>query len=197
MKANLDWDLIEVDGKSIEGREKLVYIMLNKPRGYVTTMKDERGRKTVAELVADCGARVYPVGRLDMNSEGLLLFTNDGALTNKLTHPSGHVDKIYHVTVRGEVSADKLGFLRSEMTLDGYKIKPVKTDIISFNGEHTVLRMTLTEGRNRQIRKMCEKAGLLIKKLKRVAIGEINIGTLKPGHCKLLTEAQVNYLRSI
>lgn len=191
-------DIVRIDGKRVSSSGENIYLMMYKPKGYVTTLSDEKDRKCVVDLLGElANKRVYPIGRLDMNSEGLLLLTNDGALTNKLTHPSGHVDKIYHVTVRGEVSSDKLGFLRSEMTIDGYKIKPVKTDIISFNGEHTVLRMTLTEGRNRQIRKMCEKAGLLIKKLKRVAVGEINIGTLKPGHCKFLTEAQVNYLKSI
>ena len=121
MKANLDWDLIEVDGKSIEGREELVYIMLNKPRGYVTTMKDERGRKTVAELVADCGARVYPVGRLDMNSEGLLIMTNDGQAANRMAHPSGNVLKTYHVKVEGEGIDDKIPLLECPMTVDGVR----------------------------------------------------------------------------
>lgn len=191
-------DVVKIDGRAISLDKKNLYIMMYKPKGYVTTLSDEKDRKCVLDLLTDLGdTRVYPIGRLDMNSEGLLLFTNDGELTNKLTHPSGHVDKVYHVTVNGEVSSDKLGFLRSEMVIDGYKIKPVKTEIITYNGKDTTLRMTLTEGRNRQIRKMCEKANLFVKKLKRVAIGEINIGTLKAGKWKELSPAQIKYLKSI
>lgn len=191
-------DVVKIDGRAISLDKKNLYIMMYKPKGYVTTLSDEKDRKCVLDLLTDLGdTRVYPIGRLDMNSEGLLLFTNDGELTNKLTHPSGHVDKVYHVTVSGEVSSDKLGFLRSEMVIDGYKIKPVKTEIITYNGKDTTLRMTLTEGRNRQIRKMCEKANLFVKKLKRVAIGEINIGTLKAGKWKELSPAQIKYLKSI
>ena len=192
------YDVVCVDGVKVKKQHNKIYIMLYKPRGYVTTLSDEKDRKCVLDLVADLGGeRVYPIGRLDLNSEGLLLMTNDGELTNKLTHPSGHVDKIYHVTVKGEVSSDKLGFLRSEMIIDDYRIKPVKTDIVSYDGNNTVLRMTLTEGRNRQIRKMCEKAGLYVKRLKRVAIGEINIGTLRPGTWRPLTQSQIEYLKSV
>ena len=191
-------DIVCLDGMRVNNSGDKIYLMMYKPKGYVTTLSDEKDRKCITDLLGDLlNKRVYPIGRLDMNSEGLLFLTNDGALTNKLTHPSGHIEKVYHVTVKGEVSSDKLGFLRSEMILDGYKIKPVKTEIISFNGEHTVLRMTLCEGRNRQIRKMCEKAGLFIKKLKRVAIGEINIGTLKVGQIKVLTPSQIEYLKSL
>lgn len=192
-------DIICVDGQRISKSniEKL-YIMMYKPKGYVTTLSDEKGRKCVIDLLEDLGGeRVYPIGRLDMNSEGLLLFTNDGELKNKLEHPSGHVGKVYHVTVKGKVDGNKLGFLRSEMVIDGYKIKPVKVEIISEDEAKTVLRMTLFEGRNRQIRKMCEKANLLVKKLKRVSIGEINIGTLPCGKWRELTPAQIKYLKSL
>ncbi len=191
-------DVVKVDGAKIKKVSEYIYIMMYKPKGYVTTLSDEKDRKCVVDLLEGLGGeRVYPIGRLDYNSEGLLLLTNDGELTNKLTHPSGHVDKVYHVTVKGEVCADKLGLLRSELVIDGYKIKPVKVEIITYNGENTVLRMTLSEGRNRQIRRMCEIAGLFVKKLKRVSIGEINIGTLKTGKWRELTPAQIKYLKSI
>ncbi len=174
---------------------KKVYLMLNKPTGYVTTLSDERGRRTVAELVASVGVRVYPVGRLDCMSEGLLLMTNDGELTNKLTHPSHEIPKIYEVAVFGEVEEEQLSTLRSALVLGGYRIRPVKVEILRQNERGTLLRFELYEGRNRQIRRMCEEAELKIRKLKRVAIGQLTLGELKVGEYRMLTDEEVRYLK--
>jgi len=192
-------DKVIYGGQVIKPKKEKYYIAMYKPRGYVTTLSDENGRKCVADLLKGGleNIRVYPVGRLDIDSEGLLLLTNDGELANKLTHPSGHIKKIYHVTISGSVASDKLGLLRSDMVIDGYKIQPVKTDIIETLSGFTVLRMTLGEGRNRQIRKMCDKAGLKIVTLKRVSIGEINLGNLSPGKWRELSPSQVEYLKKV
>lgn len=176
--------------------KKKIYVMLNKPRGYLTTMSDDRGRPTVAELVADVGERVYPVGRLDMDSEGLLLLTNDGELALKLTHPRHEIPKIYHVRIGKKVEYDTLKALNAPMEIDGYRLLPVKTELISLKDNYSVLRMTLFEGRNRQIRKMCEAVGLDVLKLSRIAIGNITLGELAPGKWKYLSPSQVEYLRS-
>ncbi len=175
--------------------KKKIYVMLNKPRGYLTTMSDDRGRPTVAELVADVGERVYPVGRLDMDSEGLLLLTSDGELALKLTHPRHEIPKIYNVRVGGKVEYDTLKALNAPMEIDGYKLLPVKTELVSIKGDYSVLRMTLFEGRNRQIRKMCEVVGLDVLRLSRIAIGNISLGELAPGKWKYLSPSQVEYLR--
>lgn len=175
--------------------KKNIYVMLNKPRGYLTTMSDDRGRHTVAELVSDIDARVYPIGRLDMDSEGLLLLTNDGDLALKLTHPRHEIPKIYHVKVAGTVSRETLKTLNSEMEIDGYKLLPVKTELISVKSDHSVLRMTLFEGRNRQIRKMCEAVDLDVLRLFRIAIGDISLGDIPPGKWRYLTTSQVKYLK--
>ena len=175
---------------------RYVYIMLNKPKGYVTTMNDELGRKCVASLVADVGCRVYPCGRLDLESEGLLLLTNDGALANKLMHPSHHIPKLYTVKVKGKITEKQLFRLNSPMSIDGYEIQPAVVRIISMKDEETTLGVTLFEGRNRQIRKMCEQTGLEIKSLKRTAIGTITLGNLKPGTWRHLSRAQVDYLKN-
>ena len=191
-------DSVTYLGKPVEMPKfkKNIYIMLNKPRGYLTTMSDDRGRATVAELVADAGARVYPVGRLDMDSEGLLLLTNDGDLALKLTHPRHEIPKIYHVRVGGKVEYPTLKALNAPMEIDGYKLLPVKTELISIKGDYSILRMTLFEGRNRQIRKMCEAVGLDVLRLSRIAIGNITLGDLAPGKWRYLTASQVDYLRS-
>ncbi len=175
--------------------KKNIYVILNKPRGYLTTMSDDRGRHTVAELVSDVDARVYPIGRLDMDSEGLLLLTNDGDLALRLTHPRHEIPKIYHVKVAGTVSRETLKTLNSEMEIDGYKLLPVKTELISVKPDHSVLRMTLFEGRNRQIRKMCEAVDLYVLRLFRIAIGDISLGDIPPGKWRYLTSSQVKYLR--
>ena len=190
-------DKVEWNGKIIIPMcDESVCIMLNKPRGYVTTMSDEKGRKSVNMLTADLGIRVYPIGRLDMDSDGLLLLTNDGELANILTHPKHEIPKIYHVKVKGTVSAEQKKKLNESMIIDGYKILPVKTDIISASPDSTTLEMTLFEGRNRQIRKMCESAGLTIATLSRVAVGDIKLGALPQGKWRRLNKKEVAYLKA-
>lgn len=201
-KVDPDTDEIVYNGRAIKpGFKHYVYIMLNKPRGYVTTASDEKGRPTVVELVAEVGERVYPVGRLDMDSDGLLLLTNDGDLANKLTHPKHEIPKIYHVEVEGVVDKYKIRELSSPMEIDGYEIQPVHTEVHSIKkdarrGDLTTLRMELYEGRNRQIRKMCEKCELKVKRLTRVAIGDIKLQNLKSGAWRHLTKTQVEYLKN-
>ncbi len=188
-------DVVEYKGKRILPQsERKIYIMLNKPRGYVTTLSDEKGRHTVKELTKNAGARVFPVGRLDMDSDGLLLLTNDGALTQRLTHPKHQIPKIYHVFLASVPSNDALKLLRSPLVIDGYTIMPVKTEVISVNQGKAILEMTLFEGRNRQIRKMCAAAELKITRLSRVAIGKISLGSLPEGHWRELSEDEVAYL---
>ena len=191
-------DTVTYLGKAVEPPKfkKKIYVMLNKPRGYLTTMSDDRGRKTVAELVNDIGERVYPVGRLDMDSEGLLLLTNDGDLALKLTHPRHEIPKIYHVMVKGIVPREKLKTLNAPMEIDGYTLLPVKTELVSIKNDCSVLKMTLFEGRNRQIRKMCESVELEVVRLCRIAVGKIQLGELAPGKWRYLTSTQVEYLKN-
>lgn len=191
-KVDPENDLVEYQGKPIKPRIGLAhrYVMLNKPRGYVTTLQDEKGRKTVAELVADTHARLYPVGRLDMDSEGLLLLTDDGEFTNRLTHPRHEIPKIYHVSVSPIPTKEQLTALSSPMKIDGYSLLPVKVRKLAPD----VLEMTLHEGRNRQIRKMCASVGLRVCTLQRVAIGKLRLGTLPLGKWRELTADEVAYL---
>ncbi len=190
-KIDPESDTVEYKGKPVKPQTaEYRYILLNKPRGYLSSVSDDRGRKCVTDIVK-IGARIYPVGRLDMDSEGLLLLTNDGDLTYKLTHPKHEIPKIYHVTIKGEVTDTDIAALSSPMTLDGYEILPVKTTRIG----NSVLEMTLFEGRNRQIRKMCEKVNLKITRLCRIAIGDITLGNLEIGKWRDLTEEEVAYLK--
>ena len=168
--------------------------MMNKPRGYLCSTTDDRGRKCVTDLLDGVSARVYPVGRLDLISEGMLLLTDDGELKNKLTHPSHSLPKIYRVKVGGEVSAKQHEILTSELEIDGYKIKPVDVIVGESDESGTVLKMTLTEGRNRQIRKMCEIAGLTVKRLSRVSIGNLKLNNLPVGKWRYLDDSEVEYL---
>ena len=189
-------DTIEYRGRTVKpSTSQKHYLLLNKPRGFVTTLSDEKGRQTVADLTADLGYRVYPVGRLDMDSDGLLLLTDDGALTQRLTHPKHEIPKIYHVTVRGAVSPDALHTLRQPFLLDGYRTLPVKVTVLERSPAETVLEFTLLEGRNRQIRRMCEQTGLRITRLSRVAIGKISIGELPIGKYRHLGPVEVAYLK--
>lgn len=191
-------DKVEFNGKIIiPMTEENICIMLNKPRGYVTTMADERGRKNVSELVKDVKTRVYPIGRLDMDSDGLLLLTNNGALANKLTHPRHEIPKIYRINVKGIPTPEQLKQLGSEMKIDGYKILPVKVEVVSrarTADETSVLQMTLYEGRNRQIRKMCDAVGIKIRRLTRISIGKISLGSLSSGKWRRLTKKEIDYL---
>lgn len=185
-------DDIRVDGAPLRAGGDRVYIMLNKPRGYVTTLSDERGRATVAELVADAGRRLYPVGRLDYNSEGLLLMTNDGELANALTHPSHGIAKTYLTEAAGDI-AGALPLLRGPMEIEGRKIRPAA---IARAGEHT-LYITIREGRNRQVRKMCAQAGLSVRRLTRVAEGPLRLGDLPAGKWRYLTGNEVKALKNL
>ena len=175
-------------------REK-TYILLNKPRGTVTTLSDEKGRPTVMSLLDGLGVRVYPVGRLDFNSDGLLLLTDDGELTNRLTHPKHQIPKIYHVKVKGAKDDKKIEALGKAMEIDGYKIEPVKVELVSVRDTACVLKMTLYEGRNRQIRKMCENVHLEVLSLRRVAIGKITMDDLPQGKWRYLNGDEVKYLK--
>ena len=189
-------DRVEYRGKllSLPTEDKLC-VMLNKPRGFVTTLSDEKGRPTVASLVANAGRRLYPIGRLDMDSDGLLLLTDDGELTNRLTHPRHEIPKIYRVTVRGEVSDEQLARLNAPMTIDGYELRAVKTTLLSSNSKESLLAMELFEGRNRQIRKMCAEVSLSVLRLQRIAIGELSLGSLPQGKWRVLTADELSYLR--
>jgi len=190
-------DVVEYGGKKIMPPKQTgkVYLMLNKPRGFVTTMSDEKGRPTVATLTKSVGTRVYPVGRLDMDSSGLLLMTNDGELANRLTHPRHDIPKIYHVLVAGHPTTAQMTGLASPADLDGYITQPIRVYKLA-QGEHeTLLEMTLYEGRNRQIRRICEMQNLRVKQLVRVAIGELELGELPEGKYVRLTSNQVAYLK--
>jgi 23S rRNA pseudouridine2605 synthase len=186
-------DTVDVDGKTVTAEPEKVYLMLNKPRGFVTTLSDEKGRRTVRELVADCGQRVYPVGRLDMDSEGLLLLTNDGEWTNRMTHPSHEVDKTYLVWVTG-ASADAAEQLARPMELDGYRLRPAKVREVTRTPAYALLEMTIHEGRNRQIRRMCEQCGMTVTRLRRISEGPLQLGNLETGKWRYLTEKEQKLL---
>lgn len=187
-------DTVTVSGRKIVGSRKHYYIMLHKPRGYITTMDDEMGRKCVAELVRDVGARVYPVGRLDKDSEGLLLMTNDGEFANHMTHPSKHIPKTYRVTVRPDVTEDMLTAFATGMEIDGRITAPADAHIIEKQDNRVVMEIVLYEGRNRQIRKMCESLGLEVARLKRTSMGSLKLGMLPPGKWSELKEDEVHKL---
>lgn len=187
-------DTVTVSGRKIVGSRKHYYIMLHKPRGYITTMDDEMGRKCVAELVRDVGARVYPVGRLDKDSEGLLLMTNDGEFANHMTHPSKHIPKTYRVTVRSDVTEDMLTAFATGMEIDGRITAPADAHIIEKQDNRVVMEIVLYEGRNRQIRKMCESLGLEVARLKRTSMGSLKLGMLPPGKWRELKEDEVHKL---
>lgn len=188
-------DHITYKGKKIKYEKKThTYIMINKPRGYLSSTSDDRGRKCVVDLLSGVDARVYPVGRLDMISEGMLLLTDDGELKNRLTHPSHSVPKLYRVKVAGSVDERQYDILTSPLVIDGYKIKPVEVSITDEDESGTVLKMTLYEGRNRQIRKMCEAAGLTVKRLSRISIGNLKLDGLSVGKWRYLTDSEVDYL---
>ena len=192
-KADDSIDEICIDGKPIKPSDDLVYIMLNKPVGYVTTMSDEKGRMTVKDLVSDLGIRVYPVGRLDMDSEGLLIMTNDGELANALMHPAYEKNKTYIVTTEGNTS--NMYILSSPLDIDGYIIKPAAVRLIKKSASYAEFEITIHEGRNRQIRKMCELAGLRVISLKRISIESIDLGDLPSGKWRHLTETEICMLK--
>ena len=190
-------DKITVRGKAVVPVNEKIYIMLNKPRGYVTTMSDELGRKTVSDLVADAGNRIFPVGRLDRDSEGLLIMTNDGDFANTLTHPSSHVNKTYRVTVKGVAEEEQLLRMKEGIMLDGRKTLPCDCFVAERKPDRTVLIFILNEGRNRQIRRMCEAVGLEVLRLKRTEIAGVKLGMLPQGKWRPLNEREMRRLTSI
>ena len=192
--ADPDKDDIRVDGKPLPSASEYQYIMLNKPRGYVTTLSDEKGRQNAAQLVESCGTRVYPIGRLDMDSEGLLLFTNDGDFANMLMHPKHEVEKTYEVWVSGYYEGvDKK--LQQPITLDGYTIRPPKVRLLASEGQKAKLQVVIHEGRNRQIRRMCAAVNLDVHRLRRISEGPVQLGSLKLGSWRHLTPEEVAALR--
>lgn len=189
-------DLVTVSGERVQPAETgNCYFMLNKPRGYVTTMRDEMGRKCVAELMEDVDCRIFPVGRLDRDSEGLLLFTNDGEFANMMTHPSMHVSKTYRVTVRPKADEKQLVALSSGVVIDGRRTMPASVQVLGEETDRTVFQITIHEGRNRQIRKMCEAVGLETIRLKRISIGSVKLGSLPVGQYRELKKEEVAALR--
>lgn len=192
--ADPETDVILVDGKQLPSAGANIYIMLHKPKGYVTTLADEKGRKNAAMLVSDCGRRVYPVGRLDMDSEGLLLFTNDGEFANRLMHPSHEIQKIYRVEVKG-FSEDNFAALKKPIMLDGYRILPPELKLIAAVGDKAAIEITIHEGRNRQVRRMCARAGMQVKRLIRIQEGSLTLGSLPVGKWRYLTEKEIGELK--
>ena len=189
-------DKVYVSGRRVTGtaRPQLRYIMMNKPRGVLTTMSDEKGRKCVADLIKDIPERVYPIGRLDRDSEGMLLLTNDGEFANHIMHPKKHVNKVYRVTVRPNINDEQVSRLENGVVIDGRKTAPAQVRVVSREEGRAVLEVVIREGRNRQIRKMCDVVGLEVARLKRTAIGGVKLGGLKSGMYRDLTDTEVKKL---
>ena len=196
MKADEDRDVILVDGNPLARREQRVYIMLNKPRGCLCTRRDEKGRKTVLDYVAGCGARVWPVGRLDLNSEGLLILTDDGELTNALTHPSHGVEKVYSVRVAGSDIPGALRLLKGELELEDGPARAKRVRLTKNDGERAILEITVTEGRKHLVRNLCAAAGLEVKRLIRLSEGSLALGDLRTGCWRRLEAEEVRLLRA-
>lgn len=190
-------DRVEHNGRVIEPPvlREFTYIMLNKPRGFLSSASDDRGRPCVTDLTRDCGLRVYPVGRLDMDTEGLLLLTDDGDLAYRLTHPKHEIPKVYHLTVRGNITNQQILRLSQPFLLDGYTTSPAAVSRLSCKRGDTLLELTIHEGRNRQVRRMCEACGLELTRLRRVALGALPLGNLPAGRWRRLTPAEVGYLK--
>lgn len=193
--ADPQTDVITLEGRPLPQQEDYVYILLNKPRGFVTTLSDEQGRKNAAQLVANCGTRVYPVGRLDMESQGLLLFTNDGDFANRLMHPKGEVEKTYRV-VCVDYAPGAEERLSQPITLDGYTIRRPKIKLLKVTGDKAELLVTIHEGRNRQVRRMCQAAGMSVRRLTRIQEGSLSLGDLPSGKWRYLTADEVQKLKN-
>lgn len=191
-------DLITIDGERIymPRKKNFIYIMMNKPRGYVTTVSDELDRRCVMDLLDGVDERVYPVGRLDRNSEGLLLFTNDGEFANSIMHPSRHIAKTYRVTVRLDINDEQLVRLSEGVEIDGRKTLPANVVVKEKQAGRVVMLITIKEGRNRQIRKMCEAVGLEVARLRRISVGPLRLGMLKPGTWRELTADELRSMRT-
>ncbi|WP_099204306.1 pseudouridine synthase [Scatolibacter rhodanostii] len=187
-------DVITVDGEAIQAVKEKVYLALHKPRGFVTTMQDEKGRKCVASLVENLPGRIYPVGRLDKDSEGLLLMTNDGDFANKIMHPANHIPKTYRVTVRPSINEDQLNKIATGIMIDNQMTLPAKVKVLQEEPGRVVLEIVLHEGRNREIRKMCEAIGLEVARLKRITVGPVRLGMLQQGSYRELTKEEMRIL---
>lgn len=198
-KINPKRDIITIDGERIfvELKKKYTYLMMNKPRGYLTSMSDDRGRRCVTDLLPESNKRLFPVGRLDLNSEGLLLFTDDGNFANQMMHPSHEISKTYRVTVRPDITDEQAAKLSEGVYIDGRKTLPAQVLVLTKEPNRVVLEITIREGRNRQIRKMCEAVGLEVARLKRTAIGPIRLGMLKPGTTRELTKEELQAIRNV
>lgn len=196
-KIDDEKDYVEVRGKRIEKEQKHIYIVFNKPEGCVTTVKDNFGRKTVVDYTKDIKERIYPVGRLDYNTSGLLILTNDGSLTYTLTHPKHNIPKTYIAKVNKIPSKGDIKSFESGLVIDGYKTAPAKLKILKKYEKGAELEIVINEGRNRQVRKMCEKIGAEVLKLKRVSIGELCLGNLKKGEYRFLSKKEMDYLKNL
>ena len=198
MKVDPAKDLISVGGENlyIPRKKNDRYLMMNKPRGYVTTVSDDQNRRCVMDLLGEVEERVYPVGRLDMNSEGLLIFTNDGAFANDLMHPSRHVTKTYRVTVRPDITDEQTVALSEGVVIDGRKTFPAVVRVLTKEPGRVVIEVVIHEGRNRQVRKMCEAVGLEVARLKRTSVGPLRLGMLKPGAVRDLTAEELKAIRN-
>lgn len=192
-----DSDTVQVNGRTISAASKKVYVAINKPLGYITSMDDDRSRATVAELVADIPERLFPVGRLDYNTTGLLIMTNDGDLTYTLTHPKHEVWKTYIATVSGVISDNRIARLRKGVDIGGFVTSPAKVRVIKQMPRHAVVEISIHEGKNRQIRKMFAAVGNKVQELERVSIGDIRLGRLMSGHYRKLTREEIEYLKSL
>ena len=190
-------DVVEVNGQRISGQEKMEYVLPNKPKGYITSMQDEKGRPVVTELVADVDARLFPVGRLDYNTSGMLILTNDGDLTYRLTHPRHQVTKTYRALVSGVLSKEKLFRLRKGVDIGGFVTSPAQVKIIRQAERSAVVDITIHEGKNRQVRKMFAAVGNPVQELQRTAIGDLRLGRLKEGHYRKLTRNEIEYLKNL
>ena len=196
-KVDPDTDTVTWKGKKVvlPATPAKLTVMLNKPRGYLTTLSDDKGRHTVAELVADAGVRLYPVGRLDMDSDGLLILTNDGDLANKLSHPSHNVDKVYLAYVDGHVTAEQMNNMTLPIEIDGKMTSPARVRKAAYNQVETALEVTIHDGRNRQVRRLCEREGLHVRKLTRVAEGPLLLGELEEGKWRKLSDKEIRKLK--
>ncbi|MCI6820736.1 MAG: rRNA pseudouridine synthase [Clostridiales bacterium] len=192
-----DSDTVQVNGRTISAASKKVYVAVNKPLGYITSMDDDRSRATVAELVADIPERLFPVGRLDYNTTGLLIMTNDGDLTYTLTHPKHEVWKTYIATVSGVISDNRIARLRKGVDIGGFVTSPAKVRVIKQMPRHAVVEISIHEGKNRQVRKMFAAVGNKVQELERVSIGDIRLGRLMSGHYRKLTREEIEYLKSL
>ncbi len=197
-KADPSADIITVAGQRLKAKETVLrYIKLYKPRGYLTSMDDAHSEKLITDLITDIPERIYPVGRLDKNSEGLILLTNDGGFANDITHPKKHIQKVYRVTVPSKVTEDQLALMTVGVEIEkGVKTLPCTINVLTEQAGRTVLEFILTEGKNRQIRKMCEAVGLSVSRLKRTSVGGVKLGMLKPGEHKDLTDDEMRTLRA-